>query len=106
MAILTVQVSDESIVTLPADLAQQAGLEAGDSVEVVLTEQGLTLAPARDYGRIWQVLERHLRYQAQELGLVRPDRRDDAYWQVVEPMLHDMAQLNVRLALSLGLIED
>ena len=90
MSILTIQVSDESIVTLPADLAQQAGLEAGDPVEVVLTEQGLTLALARDYRRIWQVLERRLRYQAEELRLVRPDKRDDAYWQVVEPMLQDL----------------
>lgn len=92
MATLTIQVSDESIVTLPADLAQQAGFEAGDPVEAILTEQGLTLAPARDYTKIWQVLEGRFRYQAAELGLIGPDRRGDAYWQVVEPMLQDLEQ--------------
>ena len=92
MTTLTIQVSDKSIVTLPADLAQQAGFEAGDPVEIVLTEQGLTLAPARDYARIWQVMEGRLRYQAAELGLIGPDKRGDAYWQIVEPILQDLEQ--------------
>lgn len=85
-----IQVSDESTITLPADLAQQAGFQVGDPVEVVLTDQGLTLAPPRDYGRVWQVLEGRLLYQAEELGLIQRDKRDDAYWQVVEPMLQDL----------------
>ena len=90
METLTIQLSDQSIITLPADLAQQAGFAAGDSVEAVLTEQGLTLALVRDYKKLWQVMERGLRYQALALELIQPDKRGDAYWQVVDPMLQDL----------------
>jgi antitoxin component of MazEF toxin-antitoxin module len=90
MATLTLQLSNESIVTLPAELARQVGLDEGDSVEAVVTADGLTIAPARDYAETWHVLESHLRYQAVALGLTSADRRDEAYWQIVEPMLQDM----------------
>jgi hypothetical protein len=90
MTTLTLQLSDESIVILPADLARQAGLEEGTSVEAMVTAEGLTIAPMRAYAETWRVLENSLRYQATTLGLIGPDRRDETYWQIVDPMLHDL----------------
>lgn len=90
MATLTLKLSDESIVTLPADLARQAGLEDGTSIQAVITAEGLTIAPLRDYDETWRVLESHLRYQATAMGLIGPDRRDELYWEIVEPMLEDL----------------
>jgi len=84
------QLSNESVVTLPAELARQAGLKEGASVEAVVTAEGLTIFPAGDYTETWRVLESQMRYQAAALGLGDLDRRDEAYWQIVEPMLQDL----------------
>jgi hypothetical protein len=56
----------------------------------MVTAKGLTITPARDYAKNWRVLESRLRYQATALGLIGPDRRDEAYWQIVEPMFQDL----------------
>ena len=87
---LTLQLSDEPVVTLPTGLARRAGLEEGDAIEAAITPEGLTLAPARDYAGAWHALEERLRYQAADLGLTDIDRRDDEYWRIVEPMLQDL----------------
>lgn len=90
MPTFILRLSDEPIVALPAALVRQAGLEEGASVKAVVTAKGLTIAPARDYAETWRVLESRLRYQATALGLAGPDRRDETYWQIVDPMLQDL----------------
>ena len=90
MATLTLQLSNESIITLPAELARQAGLEEGASVEAWVTTGGLTIARAGDYAKSWRALESRLRYQVAALDLSDLDKRDEAYWQIVEPMLQDV----------------
>ena len=90
MTTLTLQLSDKPVVTLPAELAHQAGLEEGASVAAMVTAEGVTITPAHDYAETWRVLENRLRYQATALGLTGPDRRDEAYWQIIEPMLQDL----------------
>jgi len=90
MATFSVRLSEESVVILPAEPARRAGLEEGSSVEITVTPEGLTLTPARDYARLWHLLEGQLRYWAANLGLIPSDERDDTYWQIVEPMLQDL----------------
>ncbi len=90
MTTFTLQLSNESIVTLPTELAHRIGLEEGDPVVARVTTEGLTITPARDYAETWRVMESRLRYQATALELTGPDRRDEAYWQIVEPMLQDL----------------
>lgn len=90
MATFPVRFSTESVVVLPVELARRAGLEEGRAVEITVTPQGLTLTPAVDYAQAWHVLESRICYQAADLGLAPSDERDDAYWQIVEPMLQDL----------------
>lgn len=90
MATFPVRFSTESMVTLPAELARRVGLEEGDSVEITVTPEGLALTPATDYVQNWRLLESQLHYQAARLELASSDERDDAYWQIVEPMLQDL----------------
>jgi antitoxin component of MazEF toxin-antitoxin module len=90
MTVFTLQLSDKSTVILPAELARQAGLEEGDSVEAVVTPEGLTLVSIRDDAETWRTLERRLRYQAAALELMDADRRDEAYWHIVDPMFKDL----------------
>jgi antitoxin component of MazEF toxin-antitoxin module len=89
MTTLAVRFSSESVITLPAELARRAGLEESGPVEVTLTAKGLLLTPATG-AQSWRVLEERLRYQAANLELATSDERDDAYWQIVEPMLQDL----------------
>lgn len=91
MATLTLQLSDKSIVTLPAELARQAGLEEGD-VQVVLGEHSLTVmpvAPPTDYTVRWAMMAASLREQAAQFHVSPEDRRDASYWEIVNPLFEE-----------------
>jgi len=92
MATLTLQVSDESIVTLPAELAHQAGLEEGE-VQVILGEHSLTVIPATpstDDTIRWEAMSATLREQAAQLDFSLEDRRDASYWEIVIPLFEEV----------------
>ena len=46
MARTLITVGKSTAVTLPPDLLERYGLKAGDSVELITTEQGITIVPA------------------------------------------------------------
>ena len=45
MARTLITVGKSTAVTLPPDLLERHGLKAGDSVELITTEQGITIVP-------------------------------------------------------------
>jgi 3-polyprenyl-4-hydroxybenzoate decarboxylase len=92
MATLTLQLSDESIVTLPAELARQAGLEEGD-VQIVLGEHSLTVIAATastDYTIRWEAMAATLREQAAQFDFSLEDHRDASYWEIVAPLFEEV----------------
>jgi len=92
MATLTLQLSDESILSLPAELAHQAGLEEGE-VQVILGEHSLTVipvTPSADYTIRWQAMAATLREQAAQFGFSLEDRRDASYWEIVTPLFEEV----------------
>jgi len=94
MSSLTLRLSNEPVITLPADLAQRAGFHAGANLQVVITAGGLELWPAdrvmSAYTAAWPARRAQLRERAQSLGLYGPDRRDDEYWQIVAPLMTEL----------------
>jgi hypothetical protein len=95
MTTLTMQLSDKSILMIPADVARQAGLEEGD-VRVILGEQSLTVVPLRaqiDYIARWQVMSTALREQAGQFDLSLDDRRDATYWEIVGPLFEEAERI-------------
>ena len=92
MATLTLQLSDESILSLPAELAHQAGLEEGE-VQVILGEHSLTVipvTPSTDYTIRWEAMAATLREQAAQFGFSLEDRRDASYWEIVTPLFEEV----------------
>ena len=94
MSTFTLQLSNEPIITLPADLAQRAGLREGMTFRVIVSAQGLELRPAAQapaaYAADWPARRSQLREHAIALGLHGPDRRDDEYWQIVLPLMEEL----------------
>lgn len=91
MPTITVQISDEPVLTLPADLAAQAGLAEGE-VQVILGERSLTLVPVTpplDYGALWPILSNRLREQADPYITALTDQRDAEYWAIVTPLFEE-----------------
>jgi virulence-associated protein VagC len=91
MTILALRLSDEPIVTLPAELAYQAGLEEGE-VQVILGEHSLTVAPitaSLDYTLRWEAMAARLREQAAQFDLPQEDCRDASYWEIVTPLFEE-----------------
>ncbi len=91
MTTLTLQLSDKSIATLPAELAHQAGLEEG-KVQVILGEHGLTVIPVTpptDYTIRWKAMSATLREQAAQFDFSLEDRRDASYWEIVNPLFEE-----------------
>ena len=91
MTTLTLQFSEQPVVTLPAELARRAGLMEGQ-VRVIFGEQGLTVmptAPPTDYAVRWQTMAIDLREQASQFGLSLEDRRDAEYWEIVDPLYEE-----------------
>lgn len=83
--------SNDPIVTLPVELARLAGLQEG-VVQVIPGEHALTVAttPAEmDYAVRWQLVSLVLHEQAASYGQELDDRRDEAYWAIVDPLLED-----------------
>jgi len=93
MSTLTLQLSNEPMITLPADLAQRAGFQAGADLQAVIIAGGLELVPADQAmgacAAAWPARRAQLRERAQSLGLYGPDRRDDEYWQIVAPLMEE-----------------
>jgi hypothetical protein len=95
MSTLTLHLSDESAVTLPAELARQAGLEEGE-VQVILGEHSLTVvssAVSTGYTARWEAMQAVLREQAAQFDLYQEDRRDASYWQIVTPLLEEAERI-------------
>lgn len=91
MTVYTLSFSGDPIVILPADLAQLAGLQEG-AIQVIPGEHSLTVAsatPLTNYAARWETMREMLREQAAPYGLEMEDRRDEAYWAIVEPLLED-----------------
>jgi hypothetical protein len=92
MATLTLQLSDKPIVTLPAELAYQVGLEEGE-VQIVLGEHSLTVIPATpstEYTIRWEAVSATLREQAAQFDFSLEDRRDASYWEIVHPLFEEV----------------
>ena len=93
MSTLTLRLSNEPMITLPADLAQRAGFQAGADLQAVIIAGGLELVPADQAmgacAAAWPARRAQLRECAQSLGLYGPDRRDDEYWQIVAPLMEE-----------------
>jgi len=95
MATLTLQLSDESILSLPTELAHQAGLEEGE-VQVILGEHSLTVipvTPSADYTICWEAMAATLREQAAQFGFSLEDRRDASYWEIVTPLFQEAERI-------------
>lgn len=91
MAAYTLTLSNDPVVILPAELARMAGLQEG-AVQVIPGEQSLTVAAAPaagEYAGRWQIMASALREQAEAYGIESEDRRDEAYWAIVNPLLDD-----------------
>ncbi len=92
---LTLVLSDDQTIRMPAHLAEQAGLPPGE-VRVVLGEHSITLVPAEttsEYAKQWPAVATLLREQAASLGLPPEDGRDQSYWDVVKPLLADTERI-------------
>jgi antitoxin component of MazEF toxin-antitoxin module len=95
MTTLTLQLSDKPVVTLPAELAHQAGLEEGE-VQVILGEHSLTVipvTPSADYTIRWEAMAATLREQAAQFGFSLKDRRDASYWEIVNPLFQEAERI-------------
>ncbi|NUQ37103.1 MAG: hypothetical protein HUU23_04765 [Caldilineales bacterium] len=91
MTAYTLRFSTDPIVMLPADLAQRAGLQEG-LIQVIPGEARLTVAamsPESSYADRWQHMAAALREQAAAYDPALEDRRDDAYWSVVDTLWAD-----------------
>jgi|WetSurMetagenome_2_1015567.scaffolds.fasta_scaffold281400_3 hypothetical protein len=95
MTLLTLRLSDQPVITLPAELARLAGLEEGQ-VQVIPNQQRITVLPIpapADYTVRWENLAATLREQAAQLDLTPGDRRDASYWEMVAPLFDEAEHL-------------
>jgi len=93
MSALILRLSNELIVSLPADLAQRAGWQDGMPLQAVVSAQGLELHPVGQvlpYTADWRIRQAQLRERATALGVYEPDRRDQEYWQIVSPLMEEL----------------
>ncbi len=94
MTTLPLQLSDQTRIVLPAALARQAGLEAGE-VQVILGAHRLIMLPAASsisYATRWEAMSATLREQAARFDLSE-DRRDADYWTVVAPLFEETERI-------------
>ena len=95
MTVLTLHLSDQPIITLPAELAHLAGLVEGQ-VQVISSQKRLTVLPVAvptDYTVRWEAMAATLREQAAQFDLPLEDRRDAAYWETVAPLFEEAGHL-------------
>jgi len=98
MSALILRLSNEPVVSLPADLVQRAGWQDGLPLQAVVSPHGLELRPAGPVmpdAAEWPLASyttrlAQLREHATALGLYGPDRRDEEYWQIVSPLLEEL----------------
>jgi hypothetical protein len=93
MSALILRLSNETVVSLPADLAQRAGWQEGMPLQAIVSDRGLELHPAGQvlpYVADWPTRQAQLRERATFLGLYEPDRRDEEYWQIVSPLMEEL----------------
>lgn len=91
MTTLTLQLSNQPLITLPAELASMLGLREG-MVQVIPGENSLTflqVSQPADYTVRWTAMSATLREQAQQFELSAEDRRDAEYWAIVTPLLEE-----------------
>lgn len=91
MPTVTLQLSDKPVLTIPAELAQQAGLVEGE-VQVVVGEHSIVVLPATSspsYTTLWESLSTTMREQAAQYQLTSEDRRDAEYWEIVAPLFEE-----------------
>ena len=91
MVTRALQLSEQSAITLPAELARQAGLEEGE-VEVILGEHSLTVV-STGYAARWEAMQAVLRDQAVQFDLYQEDRRDASYWEIVTPLFEEAERI-------------
>ncbi|MBL7064102.1 MAG: AbrB/MazE/SpoVT family DNA-binding domain-containing protein [Anaerolineae bacterium] len=95
MATLTLRLSNEFTVALPAKLARRAGLEEG-KVQVILGERSLTvtpITPPTNYTIRWKSMATTLREQAAQFDFSPEDRRDASYWEIVNPLFEEVERI-------------
>ena len=95
MTVLTLRLSDQPVITLPAELARLAGLEEGQ-VQVIPNQQRVTVLPMPvpdDYAVQWESMAAILREQAAQLDLTPADHRDASYWATVAPLFAEAERL-------------
>jgi hypothetical protein len=92
MALLTLRLSDQPVITLPTELARRAGLAEGQ-VQVIPNHRRVTILPIAapaDYTARWESLSVTLREQAAQFDLAPADGRDAAYWETVAPLFEEV----------------
>ncbi|PKO21853.1 MAG: hypothetical protein CVU38_12515 [Chloroflexi bacterium HGW-Chloroflexi-1] len=95
MTVLTLRLSNQPVITLPAELARLAGLEEGQ-VQVISNQQRVTVVPVpvrADYAVQWESMAAILREQATQFDLTPADRRDASYWETVAPLFAEAERL-------------
>jgi len=95
MTTFILRLSDKSTVTLPVELARQAGLKEG-KVQVILGERSLTVlpvTPAAGYAIRWEAMAATLRERATQFDFSPKDRRDASYWEIVNPLFEEAERI-------------
>ncbi len=91
MTTLTLRLSNQPLITLPAELARGLGLQEG-TVQVIPGQHSLTFLPVTqpaDYTARWAAMSAALREQASQFDLSAEDRRDAEYWAIVAPLFEE-----------------
>lgn len=91
MTTLTLHLSNQPLITLPAELARVLGLREG-AVQVIPGHHSLTFLPVTqpaDYTVRWAAMSATLHEQAQQFDLSAEDHRDAEYWAIVAPLLEE-----------------
>lgn len=95
MTVLTLQLSDSPVITLPSQLATQAGIKEGQ-VQVIFKKQSLIVIPVVDNPPIsddWGSYTTALQELVVPYTFSSVDQRDESYWEIVEPMFEDTSHL-------------
>ena len=95
MTVLTLKLSDSPVITLPSQLASQAGLKAGQ-VQVIFDQQSLlvTPVPASASSPIdWDGYTTALQELVAPYTFPTIDQRDESYWEIVEEKFEETSHL-------------
>ena len=95
MTVLTLQLSDNPVITLPSQLARQVGLKAGQ-VQIIFGKQSLIVTPvaaSASKTTDWDAYTTALQELVTPYTFPTEDQRDESYWEIVEPMFEETAHL-------------